>query len=67
MIARIILTSSSMDNKDRFRSLQSKSELPEYYEKITRPMSWVMIDEKLDLHQYWDPAVFIVRMRLCTT
>ena len=43
-----------MDTKDKFRQLPSRNDNPEYYERITQPISWIMIDEKLDCHDYWD-------------
>lgn len=50
-----------MDTKDKFRQLPSRNDNPEYYERITEPISWIMIDEKLDCHDYWDLDDFKVR------
>lgn len=51
-----------MDTKDKFRQLPSRHDNPEYYEKIQQPISWIMIDEKLDCHDYWDLDEFKVSL-----
>src|SRR5258708_23011745 len=50
----------SMDTKDKFRQLPSRNDNPEYYEKVLQPIPWIMIDEKLDCHDYWDLDEFKV-------
>jgi hypothetical protein len=49
-----------MDTKDKFRQLPSRNDDPEYYEKVLQPISWIIIDEKLDCHDYWDLDEFKV-------
>jgi hypothetical protein len=42
------------DEKDCFRTLSSRNESPRYYEMVSNPMSWDLIQERLDAHTYWD-------------
>ncbi|TCD61141.1 nuA3 HAT complex component nto1 [Steccherinum ochraceum] len=44
----------SADRLDFFKNPVSKTEVPDYYEIIKKPMTWSAIDQKLDAHEYWD-------------
>ncbi|PVG00757.1 hypothetical protein CPB86DRAFT_728789, partial [Serendipita vermifera] len=57
-------TISKLDEKECFRTLSSRNELPQYYETISTPMSWDIIQEKLDAHTYWDLDCFRADMEL---
>ncbi|KAI0251381.1 hypothetical protein BJV78DRAFT_1275310 [Lactifluus subvellereus] len=46
------------DRQGFFKNPISKSQLPDYFDVIQRPMWWGAIDEKLDRHEYWDIDVF---------
>ncbi|KAF9465621.1 hypothetical protein BDZ94DRAFT_1189141 [Collybia nuda] len=48
----------SIDKKGYFKSPVLKAEVPDYYDIITRPMCWSIIDEKLNRHEYWDVQAF---------
>ena len=48
------------DSKHIFRDPVSRAEVPDYYEIVKNPMSWSVIDAKLDRHEYWDLQDFKV-------
>ena len=50
----------SADNRDYFLYPVSKAEVPDYYDIITRPMCWSVIDKKLTAHSYMDLQDFKV-------
>ncbi|KAJ3836367.1 bromodomain and PHD finger-containing protein 3 [Lentinula raphanica] len=41
------------DKNDFFKNPVSKTDVPDYFDVITRPMHWSLIDAKLDRHEYW--------------
>jgi hypothetical protein len=41
------------DTKDVFRNPVSRVEVPDYFQIVKVPMSWSMIQAKLDRHEYW--------------
>ncbi|KAJ3967417.1 hypothetical protein EV361DRAFT_930744 [Lentinula raphanica] len=41
------------DKNDFFKNPVSKADVPDYFDVITRPMHWSLIDAKLDRHEYW--------------
>lgn len=49
-----------MDRNDHFKNPVSKVDVPDYHDVIKNPMSWSVIDSKLDKHQYWDLQSFKV-------
>ncbi|KAJ3852481.1 bromodomain and PHD finger-containing protein 3 [Lentinula lateritia] len=42
------------DKHDYFKNPVNKMDVPDYFDVITQPMCWSMIDLKLDRHEYWD-------------
>ena len=34
--------------------------MPDYFDIVTNPMCWSIIDSKLDRHEYWDVKAFKV-------
>ncbi|KAH7876147.1 PHD-zinc-finger like domain-containing protein, partial [Lentinula edodes] len=42
------------DKHDCFKNSVHKVDVPDYFAVITQPMCWLMIDAKLDRHEYWD-------------
>ncbi|KAJ3914017.1 bromodomain and PHD finger-containing protein 3 [Lentinula edodes] len=42
------------DKHDYFKNPVNKVDVPDYFDVITQPMCWSMIDAKLDRHEYWD-------------
>ncbi|KAJ3858696.1 bromodomain and PHD finger-containing protein 3, partial [Lentinula novae-zelandiae] len=42
------------DKHDYFKNPVNKMDVPDYFDVITQPMCWSMIDAKLDRHEYWD-------------
>lgn len=51
----------SGDKNDYFLIPVSRTEVPDYYDVITKPMSWSVIDKKLSDHAYMDLQEFKVR------
>lgn len=49
---------SALDELNLFRTLESKSESPDYHEKVATPMCWSMIQDNLKAHRYWDSKTF---------
>jgi hypothetical protein len=39
--------------------------VPDYFDIVTNPMCWSIIDSKLDRHEYWDVKAFKVRLLSC--
>ncbi|KAG6885752.1 hypothetical protein C0993_010264 [Termitomyces sp. T159_Od127] len=52
-LERIIL-----DRQEYFKNPVSRAEVPDYFDIIQNPMCWVMIEAKLDKHEYWDVGTF---------
>lgn len=55
--------SDSLYSRDRnhiFRDPVSKTQVPDYFDIIKNPMSWSVIEAKLDSHQYWSLQAFKV-------
>ena len=48
------------DRNEYFKNPVSRAEVPDYYEKIKKPMCWSVIEGKLERHQYWDLQTFKV-------
>ncbi|KAJ4475028.1 bromodomain and PHD finger-containing protein 3 [Lentinula aciculospora] len=42
------------DKNNYFKTPVSKVDVPDYFDVITQPMCWSIIDAKLDRHEYWD-------------
>jgi NuA3 HAT complex component NTO1 len=49
-----------LDKQDFFKNPVSKLVVPDYYDIVTKPMCWNMIEAKLDRHEYWDVQAFQV-------
>ena len=43
----------SLDRSGLFKHPVSRTEVPDYYDVVTKPMTWDAIDAKLDRHEYW--------------
>jgi NuA3 HAT complex component NTO1 len=52
-----------MDRDEFFKNPVSKRDVPDYFDIVTKPMSWNVIDAKLEKHQYWDIQDFKVRLQ----
>jgi hypothetical protein len=48
------------DKNEYFKNPVSRIEVPDYYEKIKKPMCWSVIEGKLERHEYWDLQTFKV-------
>ena len=48
------------DKNEYFKNPVSRAEVPDYYEKIAKPMCWSVIEGKLERHEYWDLQAFKV-------
>lgn len=48
----------ALDRNGLFKHPVSKIEVPDYYDVVKNPMSWDIIDAKLDRHEYWDLSAF---------
>ncbi|PCH36434.1 hypothetical protein WOLCODRAFT_134245 [Wolfiporia cocos MD-104 SS10] len=46
------------DRNEYFKNPVSKVDVPDYYDIIKHPMSWSIIDQKLDKHEYLDLQAF---------
>ncbi|KAF8075260.1 bromodomain-containing protein [Lyophyllum atratum] len=46
------------DRQDYFKYPVSKVDVPDYFDIITNPMCWAVIEDKLDKHEYWDLHAF---------
>ncbi|KAG6895629.1 hypothetical protein C0992_000303 [Termitomyces sp. T32_za158] len=44
--------------QEYFKNPVSRAEVPDYFDVIQNPMCWVMIEAKLDKHEYWDVDTF---------
>ncbi|KAL1727390.1 hypothetical protein EV714DRAFT_253906 [Schizophyllum commune] len=49
---------TSHDKQNYFRFPVTKQEAPDYFDVVARPMSWSVIEEKLNKHEYWDVESF---------
>ncbi|KAK2467687.1 hypothetical protein APHAL10511_000281 [Amanita phalloides] len=47
-----------IDRNDYFRNPVSKTEVPDYFDIVKKPMNWSMIDEKIKNHSYFDSQNF---------
>lgn len=56
----IAFTIHRKDKNHIFRDPVSKTEVPDYYDVIKNPMSWSVIDAKLENHEYWSLQAFKV-------
>ena len=52
------------DKNEYFKNPVSRIEVPDYYEKIRKPMCWSVIEGKLERHEYWDLQTFKVGVTL---
>jgi hypothetical protein len=52
------------DKNEYFKNPVSRIEVPDYYEKIKKPMCWSVIEGKLERYEYWDLQTFKVRPNL---
>ncbi|KAF9224082.1 hypothetical protein BS17DRAFT_780434 [Gyrodon lividus] len=48
----------ALDRNGLFKHPVSKTEVPDYYDIVNKPMTWGAIDAKLDRHEYWDFGMF---------
>ena len=55
------------DKNEYFKNPVSRVEVPDYYEKIQKPMCWSVIEGKLERHEYWDLQAFKVGVVLRQT
>jgi NuA3 HAT complex component NTO1 len=44
----------ALDRHGLFKHPVSRTEVPDYYDVVKKPMTWDAIDAKLDRHEYWD-------------
>jgi NuA3 HAT complex component NTO1 len=51
-----------LDKQEFFKNPVSKQVVPDYYDIVTKPMCWTMIEAKLDRHGYWDTQAFKVNL-----
>ncbi|KAH9930248.1 PHD-zinc-finger like domain-containing protein [Fomitopsis serialis] len=58
---------TAADRMDVFRNPVSLEDVPDYLEIVERPMSWSVIDEKLNGHQYLDLQEFKDDIKLVAT
>ena len=58
---------SRADRNEYFKNPVSRAEVPDYYEKIKKPMCWSVIEGKLERHEYWDLQTFKVGVSLSQT
>jgi len=54
-----------LDRQGHFKNPVSRTEVPDYFDIVTRPMCWNTIDTKLDRHEYWDLQLFKVSLLRC--
>lgn len=47
-----------LDKQEFFKNPVSKQDVPDYYDIVKKPMCWIMIEAKLDRHEYWDVQAF---------
>jgi len=52
------------DKHEYFKNPVSRIEVPDYYERIKKPMCWSVIEGKLERHEYWDLQTFKVGANL---
>lgn len=58
---RSSLTSvSRLDRSGYFKNPVSKTEVPDYFDVIKKPMCWKNIEAKLDANEYWSVKDFEV-------
>ncbi|KAG0698199.1 hypothetical protein DFH29DRAFT_942772 [Suillus ampliporus] len=43
-----------LDRHGLFKHPVSRTEVPDYYDVVKKPMTWDAVDAKLDRHEYWD-------------
>ncbi|KAL1739773.1 Bromodomain-containing protein, partial [Schizophyllum fasciatum] len=48
----------SHDRQGFFRFPVTKRDAPDYFDVVSTPMSWSVIEEKLNRHEYWDVVSF---------
>lgn len=48
----------ALDRHGLFKHPVSRTEVPDYYDVVKKPMTWDAIDAKLDRHEYWDLECF---------
>ncbi|KAG1739043.1 hypothetical protein EDB19DRAFT_871624 [Suillus lakei] len=48
----------ALDRHGLFKHPVSRTEVPDYYDVVKKPMTWDAIDAKLDRHEYWDLEYF---------
>ena len=61
----VIHAVSRADRNEYFKNPVSRAEVPDYYEKIKKPMCWSVIEGKLERHEYWDLQTFKVGVNCC--
>lgn len=57
------LTGPRMDKGELFMHPVNRAQVPDYYDVIKSPMSWLQIEEKLDKNAYREVGDFKVRTR----
>ncbi|KAJ3565446.1 hypothetical protein NP233_g7624 [Leucocoprinus birnbaumii] len=55
---RVLERIYSMDKQEFFKNPVVKQAVPDYYDIVKKPMCWMMIEAKLDRHEYWDVQAF---------
>jgi NuA3 HAT complex component NTO1 len=65
MIVGLIADGSSMDRQELFLHPVIRAEVPDYFDIIKEPMSWLQIDEKLEKNAYRSIAEFKASRRTC--
>ncbi|KAJ7089735.1 PHD-zinc-finger like domain-containing protein [Mycena belliarum] len=48
----------AVDRQEHFKNPVSKKDVPDYFDIVKNPMSWINIESKLDNFQYWDLQSF---------
>ncbi|ETW78629.1 hypothetical protein HETIRDRAFT_50351 [Heterobasidion irregulare TC 32-1] len=46
------------DRYDFFKNPVSRTDVPDYFDIVKRPMNWAAIEAKLGRHEYWDLQIF---------
>ena len=53
-----------MDRSEYFKNPVSRTQVPDYFDVIAKPICWRDIDNKLDQNAYWNLKDFQVRILL---
>jgi len=60
----VVYATFRADKHEYFKNPVSRIEVPDYYERIKKPMCWSVIEGKLERHEYWDLQTFKVGVNL---